>query len=157
MGAVVLGLSEKWILFSFLIDGVIPNAYRVVRRRSIRRAKVSLLMNEYLRVLDVVPPPSPEPPINLIRTRDVVESVAARRQAFSIYREEISSGTYLLGSPIEWCPRSLWFLTVDTKARWDSKMTKIRLRDISQIGFEGAYEKAIVAVAGPMPERSTRR
>ncbi|GAA3666391.1 hypothetical protein GCM10023081_01590 [Arthrobacter ginkgonis] len=154
MGAAVLGLGRKWVLFALLVDGVLPNGHRVVRRRTIRRAKVSPLMNAHLRDLGVVPLPVPEPAINLGRTRDVLDSVSAGHRAFSVHRDEISPNTYLMGSPIEWCRRSFWFLTVDPKARWERTMTRIRLRDVTQVAFGSAYETAILATAGPLPERS---
>jgi hypothetical protein len=144
---VVLALSDEWALFANLNDAVILDGYDVVRRAEIIRAWHKPLFADYLARHNVWPPTAP-PGIDLTDTRTVIESTSVSTVA-SIACEEKHPQRLLIGFVAQWRKKSLWLRTIDTDCQWEDFDVKLRLKDITQVSFGSAYERAVLEVAGP--------
>ncbi|MHA7264463.1 hypothetical protein ACX80W_14790 [Arthrobacter sp. TMN-37] len=72
-----------------------------------------------------------------------------------IAREALYPRQILIGAVTQWRKKSLRLLTIDPKCRWEGFTDKLKFKDITRISFNDDYTRAVLAVAGPAPPRTT--
>jgi hypothetical protein len=145
---IVLGLSDDWALFAGVWDSVTLDGFNIVRRSDIIRARHEPLFADYLQRHNVWPPKAPEE-IDLTDVRSVITTATASATVAAIYREAVAPGKLLIGFVSAWRRKSLRLRTIDTDCTWEDFDMKLRLRDVTQVSFGGAYDRAVLEIAGP--------
>ena len=90
----------------------------------------------------------------LVRTQTIITGAAAVQTLVSLYTEVKWPDECYIGAPVDWEKKRVWLLELDGQARWERDMSAYRLKKITRIEFGGEYEKALLAVAGPLPPRT---
>jgi hypothetical protein len=151
---VVLELSDEWVLLAGLREGAYLNGYHALRVKDLVDVEPETRFLPFLQRHQTWPPARPAGDLELSDLRSIVTVGASVAGVVSIYREAKRPGTLLIGAPIEWTKKSLWLLPVTPQCRWEDHMDQIRLKDVTQVGFGGDYETAVLEVAGPVPPRT---
>ena len=127
------------------------NGYHALRVKDLVDVEPETRFLSFLQRHQTWPPAHPAVDLELSDLRSIVTVGASVAEVVSIYQEGKRPGTLLIGAPIEWTKKSLWLLPVTPQCRWEDHMDQIRLKDVTQIGFGGDYETAVLEVAGPVP------
>lgn len=151
---VVLALSDKRVLLAGLREGAYLNGYQVLRVHDLVDVEPETRFRSFLQRHHTWPPAHPAVDLELSDLRSIITAGASVAGVVSIYREAKRPGTVLIGAPIEWTKKSLWLLPITPQCSWKDHMDQIKLKDITQVGFGGDYETAVLEVAGPMPSRT---
>lgn len=151
---VVLELSDEWVLLAGLREGAYLNGYHALRVKYLVDVEPETRFLPFLQRHHPWPPAHPAGDLALSDLRSIVTAGASVAEVVSIYREAKRPGTLLIGAPIEWTKKSLWLLPVTPQCRWERQMDQVRLKDVTQVGFGGDYETAVLEVAGPVPPRT---
>lgn len=153
---VVVELGETWVLLAGIRDGAYLNGYHALRLQDLVRVETHATFVPLLQRRQSWPPAAPISSLDLPEARSIITAGASLTGVVSVYREATRPGTLLIGAPVEWEEKNLWLLLITPEGRWEQSMDKIRLKDITQIGFGDDYERAVLELAGPLPSRSTR-
>jgi hypothetical protein len=152
----VVQLSDDWILIADTRDGGYLDGFTALRTKDITKVKkVDGFEPELLKKLKQWPPAAPEQPISLSSAEAIIRAAGESREALTIHQEKDKPDACFIGAPVDWGRKSVWLLELDRHARWDTEMTKYRLKDITRIGFGGGYEDALLTVSGAKPDRSS--
>lgn len=151
---VVLELSEEWVLLAGLREGAYLNGYHALRVKDLVDVESETRFLPFLQRHQTWPPARPAVEFELSDLRSIVTVGASVAGVVSIYREAKWPGTVLIGAPIEWTKKSLWLLPITPRCHWEDHMVQVRLKDLTQVGFGGDYEAAVLEVAGSVPPRS---
>jgi hypothetical protein len=93
-----------------------------------------------------------KPNIKLDSLPELLRSANRLFPLVTINRERVRPGVCEIGRVVEISKSHLFLREIDPGAVWEGKATKIRLRDITQVEFGGAYEEALHLVGGkPKP------
>ncbi len=153
---VVVELGGTWVLLAGIRDGAYLNGYHALRLQDLVRVEAHATFVPLLQRRQSWPPAAPTSCLDLSETRSIITAAVSLAGVVSVYREATRPGTLLMGAPVEWEKKSLWLLPITPEGRWEQFMDKIRLKDITQIGFGDDYERAVLELAGPLPSRSAR-
>ncbi|WP_139005906.1 hypothetical protein [Arthrobacter crystallopoietes] len=150
----VVQLSDDWILIADTRDGGYLDGFTALRTKDITKVKrVDGFEPELLKKHKQWPPAAPEQPISLSSAEAIIRTAGEGRDALTIHQEKDKPDACFIGAPVDWGRKSVWLLEIDRHARWDTEMTKYRLKDITRIGFGGGYEDALLTVSGAKPDR----
>ena len=146
--------TDEWILIADTRDGGYLDGFTALRTKDITKVKkVDGFEPELLKKLKQWPPAAPEQPISLSSAEAIIRTVGEGRDALTIHQEKDKPDACFIGAPVDWGRKSVWLLEIDRHARWDTEMTKYRLKDITRIDFGGGYEDALLTVSGAKPDR----
>jgi len=73
-----------------------------------------------------------------------------------VHRERIHRDSCWIGQVVSMTEKTFVLREIDPSAKWDSP-TRYRFRDVTRVGFGGAYEEALALVAGLLPRRRAGR
>lgn len=149
---VVVGQSEGWVVLAELREGVLRDGYVAFQTSSIKRARVFDPFIGFVRENNPWPPHSPVLTADLGNPEQLIRAAVKAAGVVSLYREDKHPEQLLIGVPVKWSRKRLWLFTIDEHGQWESFLDRFRLRDITRIGFDGVYERAVSSTAGPMPE-----
>ncbi|AUZ88752.1 hypothetical protein CVO76_14700 [Arthrobacter agilis] len=149
---VVVGLFEEWVVLAELREGVLRDGYVAFRASSIKRAWVFDTFIGFVRDNNQWPPRSPFLTADLSDPEQLIRAALDAADVISLYREDKHPEQLLIGIPVRWSKKHLWLFTINEHGQWETFLDRFRLRDITRIGFDGGYERAVSATAGPMPE-----
>lgn len=151
----VLAINQAWMLLAKTRDGGYPDGFSVLRVADITKVRAdSSFEAQFLRQMDQWPPTEPSGPIDLSGPQTIITSAAALQTLVTLYTEQKWPDECYIGAPVDWEKKRVWLLEVDGQARWERDMSAYHLKKITRIEFGGDYEKALLAVAGPLPPRT---
>ncbi|SDL26923.1 hypothetical protein SAMN04487916_107121 [Arthrobacter sp. ov407] len=151
----VLAIDQTWMLVVKTRDGGYLDGFTVLRVSDVTKVREdSSFEARFLRHMDQWPPAGPSAPIDLSGPQTIITSAAALQTLVTLYTEQQWPDECYIGAPVDWEKKRVWLLEVDGQARWERDMSSYRLKQITRIEFGGDYEKALIAVAGPLPPRT---
>lgn len=151
---VALELSEDWVLLAGLREGAYLDGYQLLRVKDLVDVVPETRFLPFLQRLRPWPPARPAVDLELSDLRSIITAGAAAAEVVSVSRETKRPGTVLIGAPIEWTKKTLWLLPITPQCRWEQHLVQVKLKDVTQVGFGGDYEAAVLDVAGPVPPRT---
>ena len=105
-----------------------------------------------LKAHEAWPPPAPKGHVDLDHgVQELVDSVATTFSLVTIHPELDRTDVCYIGRPIRWGRRNLRLQEVDPQGRWEHKIFKHRIDQITRVAFARVYEENLALVAGPQP------
>jgi hypothetical protein len=151
----VLAIDQAWMLLAKTRDGGYTDGFSVLRIADITKVQPDKSFGaQFLRQMDQWPPAGPSGPIDLSGPQTIITGAAAVQTLVTLYTEVKWPDECYIGAPVDWEKKRVWLLEVDGQARWERDMSAYHLKKITRIEFGGDYEKALLAVAGPLPPRT---
>jgi hypothetical protein len=151
----VLAMDQSWMLMAKTRDGGYLDGFTALRVADVTKVRAdSSFESQFLRHMDQWPPAEPSAPIDLSGPQSIITSAAALQTLVTLYTEQKWPDECYIGAPVDWEKKRVWLLEVDGQARWERDMSAYRLKKMTRIEFGGDYEKALLAVAGPLPPRT---
>jgi hypothetical protein len=151
----VIAIDQAWLLMAKTRDGGYPDGFTALRVADVTKVREdSSFEAQFLRHIDQWPPSAPSAPIDLSKPETIITSAAALQTLVTLYTEQKWPDECYIGAPVDWEKKRVWVLEVDGQARWERDMSAYHLKKITRIEFGGDYEKALLAVAGPLPPRT---
>lgn len=151
----VLAIDQDWVLLAKTRDGGYPDGFSVLRTADITKVRADGSFEaQFLRQVGQWPPAAPSKPIDLSRPQTIITGAAAQQTIVTLYTELKWPDECYIGAPVDWEEKRVWLLEVDGRARWEHDMSAYHLKKITRIEFGGAYETALLTVAGPLPPRT---
>ncbi len=98
--------------------------------------------------------PSAPARLDLSSTPTLLTSAGRLFPLLVVHRERIHRDSCWIGQVASMTEKTFVLREIDPSAKWDGQ-TRYRFRDITRIGFGGAYEEALALVAGLLPRRRT--
>jgi hypothetical protein len=154
----VLAIDQNWMLIAKTRAGGYPDGFTVLRVADVGKVREdSSFEAQFLRHIDQWPPAGPSAAIDLSEPKTIITSASGLQTLVTLFTEQKRPDECYIGAPVEWEKNRVWLLEVDGQAHWDRDMSPYRLKKITRIEFGGEYEKALLAVAGPLPPRTAPR
>lgn len=151
----VLAIGQTWMLMAKTRDGGYLDGFTVLRVSDVTKVREgSSFEARFLQHMDQWPPAGPSAPIDLSGPQTIIASAAALQALVTLHTEHKWPDECYIGAAVDWEKKRVWLLEVDGQARWQRDMSPYRLKEITRIEFGGDYEKALIAVAGPLPPRT---
>jgi hypothetical protein len=151
----VLAIDQDWLLMAKTRDGGYPDGFTALRVVDVTKVrKDGSFEARFLRHIDQWPPAGPSAPIDLSNSRTIITGAAALQTLVTLYTEQKWPDECYIGAPVDWEKKRVWLLEVDGQAHWKRDMSPYHLKKITRIDFGGDYERALLAVAGPLPPRT---
>jgi len=148
----VLGVSSQWILMASLSD-IRFNGFDCYRKQDILELRIPLRNVEFVEsALGKTNQKVPATPA--IDLTDVEELLFTANLAFplvTIHRDVISPNACQIGRVHKIEAGVVLLQEIDTDAKWEEKATPYKLKDITRVGFDGDYERALYAVGADPP------
>lgn len=144
----VAGLGRKWLLLATIDDGAGWDGWRAVRLRDVSRvaARPRRPWRRAMKLAADWPPPTPDFPIDLDRTRGLIRSMADRYPLITLHFEQLDPDVCYIGRPQTWRRHRLELAEITPKARW--KFVRwYRFRDITRVDADGRYERMLSVVS----------
>jgi hypothetical protein len=95
---------------------------------------------------------SKKPNVKLGSIAEMLLSISEISSLVTIHRHKIKPDSCWIGKLVGVNDLELSLLEIGPEAKWDTKWTKYKLKDISQVDFGGGYEEALFLVAGNPPK-----
>ena len=144
----VLDYSDDWTLVQFVERDIFINGYLVIRNDTIKRSRLfddhNNMVHRALRK-QMHSPASPGK-IDLTNVNTLVQSANALFPLIVIHREFRWKDECHIGGIADVTPRTLTISSIDTGAAYDG-LYRIRSADITKIGIDGNYERALWSAA----------
>jgi hypothetical protein len=152
MHGVVLDISDEWVLFANLRECAYLDGFDAVRLDKIISAKPQLTFAKFISENNPWPPAAPAG-LELSSVHSIITGAMDHGIIVAILREALYPGQLLIGAVTQWRKKSLRLLTIDQKCRWEDFTDKLKFKDITRISFDDDYTRAVLAIAGPIPQR----
>ena len=153
-GGYVLDYSDDWTLLQFVSRDIFIDGYLVIRNDTIRRYRLfddhKAMVHRALRKLKQFPA-SPGK-MDLTDANTVVQSANALFPLVVIHRELRWKDECHIGGIAAVTSKTITISSIDPGAEYDGPY-RIRSADITQVGFDGQYERALWAVASQKTEK----
>lgn len=144
----ILDYSDDWTLIQFVERDIFINGYLVIRNDTIKRYRLfddhNNMVHRALRKM-METPASPGK-IDLTNVNVLVQSANALFPLIVIHRELRWKDECHIGGIADVTPKTIVISLIDPGAAYDGSY-RIRSADITRIGFDGHYERALWAVA----------
>ena len=88
------------------------------------------------------------PRLVLTNAKTILSTIGAKYPLVTIQREEVAPGICHIGKVVATNRTQVALLEISPEATWDTRATAYSLREITRIGFGGAYEEALQLVGG---------
>lgn len=152
--AVVLEISDGWILLTRLRDGAYLNGNTLIRARDISRVKREETFLPVLRARGAWPPESPAKGLDLSSPKAFLPQIAGITPILTFHEELRRLDKLWIGSIAEWKRKSMWFHCIDPDGRWSQLLIKVKFRHLTRIDIFEDYADAVAEAAGPrnMPD-----
>lgn len=148
----VVGANKAWTLLAHCQD-VLLDGFTAVRTSDISRVKRSgdedSLTVRALRRRGQWPVEQPQ--VTLDDLRELFVTGSARYGLVVVHVEHQAAGMCWIGSVAGLGRKTVRLHEVDPQARWHDEPSKFRLKDITQVGFAGRYERTLEEFAGGVP------
>lgn len=148
--ALVLEISDDWVLLASLRDGGYLNGNTIVRARDISRVKLQKTFLPFLRAQRAWPPQSAAKGLDLSSPKAFLPQLTSLTSILTFHEELRKPGMLWIGSVAEWKKKSMWFHCIDPNGRWSQILIKVRFRNLTRIDIFEDYAIAIAVVAGPL-------
>ena len=144
----VLEYSDDWTLIQFVESDIFINGYSVIRNDTIKRYRLfddhNSMVNRALRKLGEFPKVPGK--LDLTDINAIVKSANAIFPLVVIHRELRWKDECHIGGIAAVTPKTIIITSIDTGAKYNG-LYRIRSADITKIGFDGHYERALWEVA----------
>ena len=147
--ALVLEISDDWVLLASLRDGGYLNGNTIVRARDISRVKLKRTFLPFMRTQGAWPPQSAAKGLGLSSLKAFLPQLASLTPIVAFHEEQRKPGMLWIGSIAEWKKKSMWFHCIDPNGRWSQILIKVKFRNLTRIDIFEDYANAIAVVAGP--------
>jgi len=147
--ALVLEISDDWVLLASLRDGGYLNGNTIVRARDISRVKLQKTFLPFMRAQRAWPPQSAAKGLDLSSPKAFLPQLARLTPILTFHEELRKPGKLWIGSIAEWKKKSMWFHCIDPDGRWSQILIKVKFRNLTRIDVFDDYANAIAEVAGP--------
>lgn len=147
--ALVLEISDDWVLLASLRDGGYLNGNTIVRARDISRVKLQKTFLPFMRAQRAWPPQSAAKGLDLSSPKAFLPQLARLTPILTFHEELRKPGKLWIGSIAEWKKKSMWFHCIDPDGRWSQILIKVKFRNLTRIDIFEDYANAIAEVAGP--------
>jgi len=149
----VLDIGRHFLLFARIDDGMKFDGFDCVRIEDLRRFKVPAQHAEF--VLAALRKQKQlirrKPKIDLSSVTSILQSANKIFPLITIYRERRNPNVCNIGRIENVDEENVLLLQIDPDAEWEMKPKKLRISEITQIQFGGAYEHALYLVGGEPP------
>ncbi len=144
----VLDYSDQWTLIQFVDGDIFLNGYWVIRNDTIKRYRLfddhRAIVHRALRKMGQFPVVPGK--LNLTDINTIVQSANALFPLIVIYRELRWKDECNIGGLAAVTQKTISIASIDTGAVY-GRLYRIISADITMIGFDGHYEKALWAAA----------
>ena len=140
----VLDYSDDWTLIQFVERDIFINGYLVIRNDTIKRYQMTFMVHRALRKLGQYPVPPGN--LNLTNISTIVQSTNALFPLIVYHREFRWKDECDIGGIASVTPKVITITSIDPEATYGG-LYRIRSADITKVGFDAHYEKALWAVA----------
>ncbi len=147
--AVVLEISDDWVLLACLRDRGYLNGNTLVRARDISRVKLQKTFLPFMRARGVWPPESAAKGFDLSSPKAFLPQLARISPILTFHEELRKPGKTWIGSIAEWKKKSMWFHCIDPDGLWSQLLIKVKFRHLTRIDIFEDYASAVAEVAGP--------
>lgn len=147
--AVVLEISDGWILLARLRDGAYLNGNILIRARDISRVNLEETFLPILRTRGAWPPESVAKGLDLSSPKAFLPQLARITPILTFHEELRNPDKLWIGSIAEWKRKSMWFHCLDPDGRWSQLLIKVKFRHLTRIDIFEDYANAVAEVAGP--------
>ncbi|GAA1405961.1 hypothetical protein AUR04nite_16700 [Glutamicibacter uratoxydans] len=149
--AIVLQISQGWVLLAVLRDGGYFNGYTLVRLGNISRVVFSRTFLPFLRTQDFWPPANPWKSLDLAAEQAFLSRLAELNSVLSIHEEVREPDKLWIGTVDRWKKNSFWFHCIDPDGTWSETLIKVRYEHLTRVDVHDDYALVVKAVAGPRP------
>lgn len=150
----MLGSGDAWTLLAPCAD-VRVDGYTAVRTGDISRVKrrgdENALTVRALRRRGQWPVAAPAGGVRPGDTAELLTTAAAHYGLLGVHTEHLTVDSLWIGALLRVGPRSARLHLIDPEARWYDRPSKVRLADLTRIGFGGRYEETLREFAEPRP------
>ena len=155
MHGYLLGCSDNWTFIHFVPREIFIHGYLIIRNDTIKRYCINSFYHKALTKLGQKPV-SPGK-IDLTDIKTIFLSTIKLFPLINPCRELLKKDKCWIGGLADVCDKTVSLKLISTNARYDG-ILKIRSSDITRIGFDGHYERALWALASQQTkERITSR
>jgi hypothetical protein len=146
----VLDVGPEFFLLAIVSDDIRYDGFSCIRLRDLRKLEAldptAKFPIEALKKRGLRTPKKPK--VDLSNIGKLLETAGRAFPAVAIYRERIAPEKCYIGRIVEVTKNRVSFLSLNPDASWDDELTGIKLKEITQVGFGGDYEDALVLIAG---------
>jgi hypothetical protein len=146
----VFDIGPEFFLLALVGDRIQFDGFLCIRLKDVRGLQIpanySSFINAALRKRGERLPRKPR-----VSLRSLPELLTTSNRLFpliTIQRERVNSGVCNIGRVVEVNHKRVSLLEIGPDACWDETPTSYAVREITQIGFGGAYEEALLLVGG---------
>ncbi len=154
----VVGMSDSFISIHLVVSDYLLNGYTVYPISDIKRYRVvtkwNSIMARTLKARNLGPVPQPK--LSLVSTRSILESANRLFPLVTIFREKMSRDKCWIGKIASTTDRTFQLHEIDPGAKFDVTR-RYRFADITQINFDGEYERALWLVNQSGSKQNRRR
>lgn len=144
----LLGFSDQWTLIQFVHGDICIDGYLVIRNDTIKRYRLlnddRAMVHRALRKLGQFPVVPGK--LNVSDINTIVQSATSLFPLVVIHRELRWKDECHIGGLAVMTPKTITIASIGTGAVYNGPY-RIRSADITQIGFDGHYEKGLWAAA----------
>ncbi len=146
----VLDVGPEFFLLAIVSDEIRYNGFACIRLQDVRKLEAldpkAKFPIEALKKRGLRTPKKPK--VDLSDMGKLLQTAGQAFPAVVIYRERIAPDKCHIGRIVEVSKRRVSFVSLNPDATWDEEPSEVQLREITQVGFGGDYEDALVLVAG---------
>ncbi len=149
-----VAVGERWLLLARVADGLWWHGWTAVRLkdvRSVRRPDGAPFLERVLRLRAQWPPGAPDVGADLSSLRALLASLQGIAVPVAVVAERADPDVRRTGAVRRVGRRRVHLQEVTPTARWRRTTTTVELDGITRVDIGGAYDLALVAVAGPPP------
>lgn len=147
----VVGLGTRWALLHVVNDDVTEDGFLATSLEMVAEIEpVDPEQSFFPRVMEMRPPTTRPPEIDLDDTRALLQSAQRSFPLLTIQTEEQHPGACYIGRVAALDDDAALFHLVSPAGAWDDE-DEYAYDTITRIGFGGRYEEALALAAGPDP------
>jgi hypothetical protein len=151
----VIEVGPEWVLLSCLDPAIRLDGHTAVRRddvSKVRRPSTGDFVRRALELRGEWPPAGPAFPVDLTDARTLLRSLHGSAPLVTVHAEHDDPDQCLIGAIDGLGTRTLRLREVTPRAVWTVASTRQRIDRITRVDVGGAYEQALLDVAGPTPD-----
>lgn len=151
----VIEVGPEWVLLSGLDPAIRLDGHVAVRRDDIsevRQPSTGEFVHRALELRGQWPPAGPAFPVDLTDARTLLRSLHGSAPLVTVHAEYDDPDQCFIGAIGGLGTRTLRLREVTPRAVWTVAATRQRIDRITRVDVGGAYEQALLDVAGPTPD-----
>lgn len=155
----VLGLGPRFVLLAVVGETIRFDGFQCLRISDMKRLEVPFRYEKFVgsalhkrnQIYPVIPA------VDLKDMAAIINSASKASSLITIHRQQVDPDSCWIGRVIEVSESHLNLLEIAPDAKWQTKPSRFRLRDITRVDFGGGYEEALELVGGPPPSLQQKK